>query len=65
MGLDIRLPIGGMFLLIGLLLLAYGGATTGDQMYRVSVGININAWWGLAMAVFGGVMFYFGRRATS
>jgi drug/metabolite transporter (DMT)-like permease len=58
MGLDIRTPIGLMFLIIGALLAVYGVATGGDaELYRRSLDININLWWGVFLLVFGGVMF--------
>ncbi len=57
MGLDIRWPIGIMFSLVGLLLLVYGAATSGDvEMYRHSLDININIIWGLVLLLFGGGM---------
>lgn len=57
MGLDIRMPIGGMFAFTGLLLVVYGLATGGDaQMYARALGFNVNLWWGLAMLAFGVVM---------
>jgi hypothetical protein len=62
MGIDIRIPIGGMFSLIGILLVAYGLATNGDPMYARSLNINANTWWGLAMILFGGPMLWFGLR---
>ncbi len=63
MGLDIRLPIGGMFAVTGLLLTVYGLATGGDAaMYERATGVNINLWWGLAMLAFGLVMLALGRR---
>ena len=66
MNVDIRIPIGGMFSIIGLLLAGYGLATAGNsQLYARSLGINMNFWWGLAMLAFGATMFYFGRRAKS
>lgn len=55
MGLDIRLPLGLMFVIIGVLLTVYGFA--GDQaIYQRSLGININLMWGLVMAAFGVLM---------
>jgi len=64
MGLDIRLPIGSFFALIGIVLTAYG--ILGDpSIYQRSLGINVNTLWGLALVVFGVGMLYFGRRATS
>ena len=63
MGLDIRLPIGGFFAIIGVVLAAYG--VLGDSsIYQRSLGINVNTIWGLLLVVFGAAMLYFGRRAT-
>lgn len=65
MGLDIRLPIGGMFAVTGLLLAVYGVSTGGDAaMYERATGVNINLWWGLAMLAFGLVMLALGRRGA-
>jgi membrane-bound ClpP family serine protease len=65
MGLDIRLPIGGMFAIVGLLLFVYGLLTASDaQMYSRSLFINVNLWWGIAMLIFGLVMLYYGRRGA-
>jgi membrane protein implicated in regulation of membrane protease activity len=53
-GLDIRLPIGGLFTVLGLLLGGYGLATSSEAAhYAPSLGVNINLWWGLVMLVFG------------
>ena len=66
MGLDIRWPIGIMFSLIGLLLVVFGAATGSDvEMYRHSLGININLIWGIVLLVFGAGMLlgaFFGRK---
>jgi len=52
--LDVRLPIGGLFTALGLLLTGYGLATAGDPShYARSLSVNINLWWGLVMLVFG------------
>jgi hypothetical protein len=58
MGLDIRWPIGIMFSLVGVLLVAFGAATSSDtEMYqRTSLGININLIWGVVLLVFGALM---------
>jgi putative Mn2+ efflux pump MntP len=53
MGLDIRLPIGLMFALIGVLLVITG-AISGPEAR--SLNININLWWGFVLLVFGGLM---------
>jgi drug/metabolite transporter (DMT)-like permease len=56
-GIDIRVPIGLMFLIVGVIITAYGGMTTGDPMYEIhSLGININFWWGLCLVLFAVVM---------
>jgi hypothetical protein len=62
MNLDLRLPMGLMFLIIGGILTAYGVATAGSTIYAKSAGMNINLIWGVVMLVFGGVMFLLGRR---
>ena len=56
-GLDVRLPIGGLFTALGLLLTGYGLATAGDPShYARSMSVNINLWWGLVTLVFGVVL---------
>jgi len=63
MKMDIRLPIGLMFLLLGLLLSGYGLATTGRlDIYQRSLQININLWWGLVLLVFGLIFSILGLR---
>ena len=64
MGLDIRLPIGLMFAIFGLLLMVYGELSD-KSIYRRSLGININLAWGLVLFLFGVVMFGMGRRASA
>jgi hypothetical protein len=63
MGLDIRVPIGLMFSVFGLLLTSFG-AFSNRAIYRASLGINVNVIWGLVLLVFGVVMLVFGRRAA-
>lgn len=63
MNLDIRIPIGGMFTILGLVLAVYGLMTGGSEMYQRSLGMNINTSWGLVMLVFGATMLFFGVRA--
>ncbi len=66
MGLDIRIPIGLMFSIFGLLLTGYGAATNGNAMYQQhSLGLNMNLYWGLAMLAFGVFMLVLGKRAKS
>jgi uncharacterized membrane protein len=63
MGLDIKLPIGLMFGILGLLLTIFGLATMNDtEMYKASLDININLWWGIVMLVFGLIMLFTSKR---
>jgi len=64
MRLDIRLPIGLMFGLFGLLLAGYGLATSGSELYERSLGHNINLVWGIVLLLFGGVMLWLARRTA-
>jgi len=62
MGLDIRLPIGILFALLGAILAVYG--VFGDpSRYQQSLGVNLNLGWGLVLLAFGLAMFALGRRA--
>lgn len=67
MNLDIRLPIGLLFAMLGGLLLAYGIGThfTRPSLYDRSLGLNVNIWWGLVMLLFGAMMIWLGRRVTA
>jgi hypothetical protein len=63
MGLDIRIPLGLVFLLIGGIMGIFGLCTHGDAaLYQKSLGININLVWGSLMFAFGAIMFFFGKR---
>lgn len=54
MGLDIRWPIGLMFAIVGLLMAGYGLVTGSDtELYKRSLGININLIWGSILLVIG------------
>jgi len=60
---DIRIPIGLMFTIIGLLISIFGVVTMSNtEMYHKSMGINVNIIMGLLMLVFGLIMLYFARR---
>ncbi len=61
MKLDIRLPLGLLFLVFGVVLGAYG-LLGNKAIYDRSLGININLWWGVVMLVFGLFMVIMGRR---
>jgi hypothetical protein len=64
MNLDIRLPIGGLFTLLGLLLAGYG-LMSDASIYRRSLGHNMNLWWGLAVLAFGVLFLFLGRKGTA
>jgi hypothetical protein len=60
--IDIKLPIGLMFSIFGLLLTIYGIFTMSDiELYKKTFGININLWSGIGMLVFGGIMLIFSK----
>jgi len=63
MKFDLRLPIGIIFSIYGLLLTFYGLFGNKEQ-YARSLGININLIWGIVMLIFGVVMFFFARRGA-
>ena len=63
MGIDIRLPIGLVFALIGILMTAFGAAGN-SAIYERSLGINVNLDWGLVLLAFGILMAALGRRGT-
>jgi hypothetical protein len=64
--LDLRLPIGLLFSLVGALLLVFGLVTSSNgPMYQHSLGININIWWGLFLTAFGVVMLVLARKGTN
>jgi hypothetical protein len=63
MSLDLRIPMGLMFTITGLILTVFGVKTNGDtELYAKSMGINANLWWGIVLVVFGLTMLLLGRR---
>jgi hypothetical protein len=53
MGLDIRLPIGIIFSIYGIILVVYGLMADASMFQEKSLGVNIDVWWGVVMLVFG------------
>ena len=51
--LDLKLPIGWLLSAYGVLLTVYG-LVTKKEMYAISLGINVNLFWGLLMLAVGG-----------
>lgn len=63
MGLDIRIPLGLIFLVIGGIMAVFGLVTHGDAtLYDRSLGVNLNLLWGGIMVAFGAIMFFVGRK---
>jgi hypothetical protein len=55
--IDVKIPIGLMFTILGVLLTIYGICTNLDvNMYAKSFGMNINLWSGIGMLIFGLLM---------
>jgi len=61
MSLDVRFPIGGMFSIVGAILVIYG-VLSDPAIYQKSLGINVNLWWGLVLLMFGLIMLLFAYR---
>ncbi|HKQ89013.1 MAG TPA: hypothetical protein VJS43_19815 [Candidatus Acidoferrales bacterium] len=64
MGLDIRVPLGAMFTLLGLLLIGFG-LFGPKAIYAQTLGINVNLDWGFVLLAFGILMLWLGLRAVS
>jgi hypothetical protein len=64
MGLDVRIPIGLMFSILGLLLVVYGAATLHAPGAQPT-GLPINVIWGIVMLVFGLAMLALFRRSKA
>lgn len=61
--LDVRLPMGLLFLLLGLILIGYG-LVSDPQIYAVhSLGENVNITWGVVFGLFGLVLLWLVRRS--
>jgi hypothetical protein len=61
MPLDIRIPIGVMMGLMGLMLAGYGLLGPHD-IYARSLGINVNLVWGIVLVAFATVLLVLGAR---
>ena len=60
---DIRIPIGLMFTIVGIIISVFGFFTKSNaEMYHKSLGINVNLVMGVLMLIFGLIMLYFARR---
>jgi hypothetical protein len=61
--LDVRLPMGLLFLILGLILVGYGLAAAPAIYVRHSLGQNVNVLWGALFALFGTAMLVLAARA--
>ncbi len=65
MHLDVRVPLGLLFLLLGIILIVFG-LTSDPAIYaQHSLGQNVNLFWGGVFALFGAVMLIFTRLGKS
>ena len=62
MNLDVRIPIGLMFSMVGLLLTVYGAVTLGEPGSQPT-GLPIDIIWGIVLLVFGVGMLVLFRRS--
>jgi len=61
LGMDLRLPIGGMFILLALALVGYGILRPDAQAPLTRA--NVNLYWGILLLAFGAIMLGLGFRA--
>ena len=62
MGIDIKIPIGLMFTILGILLTIHGILTASDTaLYAKSLDINVNLWTGVFMVVVGILLLVFSK----
>ncbi|MBL9187550.1 MAG: hypothetical protein ABL879_15775 [Devosia sp.] len=64
MQLDIRLPMGLLFLLLGIILVVYGSISDPAIYTAHSLGQNVNLIWGALFTVFGALMLWLARRSA-
>ena len=61
MNLDVRIPMGWLFLSLGIILVAYGFIADPAIYVKHSLGQNVNLLWGGIFAAFGGVTLLIAR----
>jgi len=63
MNLDLRLPLGLMLSITGIILLSFGLATRArPELFSRSFGINADQWWGWVVFLVGLIVVGIGRR---
>lgn len=63
MKLDLRLPLGLMFAIFGVMLTVYG-IVSDRAIYARSLGIDVNLWWGIVLLIFGIAMLALARASA-
>ena len=59
MRLDIRIPLGLLFTVLGAVLTIFG-AISDPRLYERSLNVNLNLWWGSVLVAFGALMLVLG-----
>ncbi len=62
MHLDVRVPMGLLFLLLGVILVVFGFVSDPAIYVQHSLGQNVNLIWGAIFALFGAAMLLWSRR---
>ena len=65
MQLDVRIPMGWLFLILGIILVGYGLIADPAIYVKHSLGQNVNLIWGAVFAAFGVVVLLIARRKKS
>jgi hypothetical protein len=62
--MDIRLPVGAIFTIYGLLLTVYGLMSGDVEARHMLMGLQVNIVAGIGMLIFGGSFLYLARKGT-
>ena len=62
MDLDVRIPMGWLFLTLGVILVGYGLIADPAIYIKHSLGQNVNLLWGSIFVVFGGFALWLARK---
>ena len=65
MNLDVRIPLGWLFLSLGVILVAYGFIADPAIYVKHSLGQNVNLLWGGIFSVFGVITLFLARAKKS
>jgi len=65
MHLDVRIPLGLLFLLLGLILVGFGFTSDPAIYVQHSLGQNVNLFWGAIFVLFGAAKLRLTRRKKS